>query len=282
MRSLYTGIYTDDLKSPLATIARREAFVLAAVLAPNAVVSHRSALGPAISDHGVMYLTGSSRYDYELEGVTLRVRKGPAALSSDARIPSMVPGAFTYRSSNARALLENLELTRNRAGREAPAAGRAMVEAWLDSFLARHDEVALNRLRDQARDISVELGWEREFAILDAIVGTLMGTRDGRITHPRAAARARGFPIDAERVDLFQHVAQYLNSNPPRIPESREDQRDRMQSFVESYFSNYIEGTEFSIEEALPDDQMIGTAEINCRGECRAGPTAGGKNGLGM
>jgi hypothetical protein len=50
---------------------------------------------------------------------------------------------------------------------------------------------------------------------------------------------------------MFQRVARYLNSNPPTIPSSSPDQRDRMQSFVESYFSNYIEGTKFVIEEAL-------------------------------
>jgi hypothetical protein len=251
LRQLYSGVYTDDLKSPLASVARREAFALAAVLVPGAVISHRSALESGISDRGIMHLTGPSRYDYKLEGLTLQVHKGPAALASDARIPTMVPGAFTHRSSNARALLENLRLTRSRAGREVPAAGRKAVESWLDTFLARHDEATLNRLRDQAREISVELGMAREFAILDSIVGTLMGTRDSHVTHPHAVARARGFPVDAERVDLFRHVAQYLNSNPPLIPQSSESQRDRMQSFVESYFSNYIEGTEFTIEEAL-------------------------------
>jgi hypothetical protein len=251
LRQLYSKVYTDDLKSPLASIARREAFALAAVLVPGAVISHRSALDSGISDRGIMHLTGSVRYDYKLEGLTLQVHKGPAALASDARIPTIVPGAVTHRSSNARALLENLELTRTRAGREVPAAGRTAVEAWLDTFLARHDEAALNRLRDQAREISGELGRAREFSILDSIVGTLMGTREARVTHPYAAARARGFPVDAERVDMFQRVARYLNSNPPTIPSSSPDQRDRMQSFVESYFSNYIEGTKFAIEEAL-------------------------------
>jgi len=251
LRQVYSGVYTDDLKSPLASVARREAFGLAAVLAPGAIISHRSALDSGVPNGGVMHLTGSSRYDYEMEGLALRVHKGPGALASDARIPTMVPGAFTYRSSNARALLENLVLTRSRAGREAPAAGRAAVEAWLDSFLARHYEAALNRVRDQAREISVELGMVREFAILDSIVGTVLGTREARVILPRAAVPARGSQVDAERVDLFQHVAQYLNSNPPLIPHGRENQRDRMQSFVESYFSNYIEGTEFTIEEAL-------------------------------
>jgi Fic/DOC family len=251
LRRLYSGVYTDDLQSPLSSVARREAFALAAVLAPGAVISHRSALASGISDSGVIHLTGSSRRDHELEGLTLRVRKGPAPIASDARIPTIVPGAFTYRSSNARALLENLELTRSRAGREAPTAGREAVEAWLDTFLARHDEAALNRLRDQARDVSAELGLAREFAILDSIVGTLMGTRDRHLTHPHAAARVRGLPVDGQRVDLFRQVAQYLNSNPPLVPQAGENQRDRMQSFVESYFSNYIEGTEFVIEEAL-------------------------------
>ncbi len=251
LRRLYSGVYTDDLKSPLATVARREAFGLAAVLAPGAIISHRSALDSGVSESGVMHLTGPSRYDYELEGLTLRVHKGPPPLASDARIPTMVPGAVIYRSSNARALLENLELTRARAGREPPASGREAVEAWLDSFLARQDEAALNRLRDQAGEISVELALQREFEILNSIVGALLGTRESRLTHPRAISRSRGFPVDAERVDLFQRVARHLNVNPPSIPRGRENQRDQMQSFVESYFSNYIEGTKFTIEEAL-------------------------------
>jgi hypothetical protein len=251
LRRLYSGVYTDDLKSPLASVARREAFGLAAVLAPGAIISHRSALDSGVSETGTIHLTGPSRYDYELDGLSLRVHKGPAPLASDARIPTMVQGAATYRSSNARALLENLELMRSRAGRESPAAGRKAVEAWLDGFLARHNEAALNHLRDQAREINAELGLEREFKILDSIVGALLGTRDSRLNHPRAILRAQGFPIDAARVDLFQRVAHYLNANPPLIPQGHENQGDRMQSFVESYFSNYIEGTKFAIQEAL-------------------------------
>lgn len=251
LRRLYANLYTDDLTSPLAAVVRREAFGLAAVLAPGAIISHRSALDSGVSESGVLHLTGRSRYDYELEGLSLRVHKGPGPIASDASIPTMVKGAITYRSSNARALLENLKLMRSRAGRESPAAGREAVEEWLDRFLARHDEPALNTLRDQARQISAELGLEREFGILNRIVGTLLGTRQSRLTHPGAILRAQGFPIDAARVDLFQRVAQYLNTHPPTIPEASENQRDRMQSFVESYFSNYIEGTKFAIQEAL-------------------------------
>ena len=165
-------------------------------------------------------------------------------------MPTSVDGTLTYRSSNARALLENLEISRSRAGREAPAAGRAAVEQWLDTFLSRTDEAALNRLRDQARAVSTELGRSREYRILEDIIGALLGTRKARLQHPHAVARVRGLPVDAARVDLFQRVAQYLNEHPPIIPARREGEDPALQAFVESYFSNFIEGTKFEIAEA--------------------------------
>jgi len=130
-------------------------------------------------------------------------------------------------------------------------AGRTSVESWLDTFLSRHDEAALNDLRDKARAISAELSLEREFDILSAIIGTLLGTRDVRLTHPQTIARSQGFPYDGKRVDLFQKVAHYLNTKPPEVPKANAGTPERMQSFIESYFSNYIEGTKFQIEEAL-------------------------------
>jgi hypothetical protein len=249
LRKIHTGLYTDDLMSPLARITQREAFAIAAILAPGAIISHRSALtsGPS----AVLHLTGPVRRDVKLEGLSLFVHQGPGPLATDIRIPTLVPGVVAHRSSIPRALLENLQITRSRAGREAASAGRTAVESWLDTFPSRHDAAALNDLRDKARAISAELSLEREFEILSAIIGTLLGTRDVRLTHPQTIARSQGFPYDGKRVDLFQKVAHYLNTKPPEVPKANASTPERMQSFIESYFSNYIEGTKFQIEEAL-------------------------------
>lgn len=249
LRKIYTGLYTDDLKAPLARITQREAFAIAAILAPGAVISHRSALNSAPST--VLHLTGPVRRDVEVEGLSLLVHQGRGPLATDISIPTMVPGVVAHRSSIPRALLENLQITRSRAGRPAASAGRAAVESWLDTFLSRHDEAKLNDIRDKARAVSQELSLEREFEILSAIIGALLGTRDVRLSHPQTIARSQGFPYDGRRVDLFQEVAQYLDSNPPEVPKANAGTPEQMQSFIESYFSNYIEGTKFPIEEAL-------------------------------
>jgi hypothetical protein len=249
LRKIHAGLYTDDLKSPLARITQREALAIAAILAPGAIISHRSALtaGPST----VLHLTGPVRRDVKVEGLSLFVHQGTGPLDTDIHIPTLVPGVIAHRSSIPRALLENLQITRSRAGREAASAGRAAVEAWLDTFLSRHNETAINDLRDKARVISAELSLEREFEILSSIIGALLGTRDVRLSHPQSIGRSQGFPYDGKRVDLFQKVAHYLNTKPPEVPRANAGTSGRMQSFIESYFSNYIEGTKFQIEEAL-------------------------------
>jgi hypothetical protein len=162
----------------------------------------------------------------------------------------MVPGRATHRASEARALLENLQVTRARDVKDRHVLGQQGVERWLDTFLARHDEAALNRLRDEARTIQNELGWEKEFTKLDGLIGALLGTRNVRLKHPNARARAKGLPVDDERVDLFQKVAEYLNAHPPLIPPAPARPDPALAAFIESYFSNYIEGTEFELGEA--------------------------------
>jgi len=60
----------------------------------------------------------------------------------------------------------------------------------------------------------------------------------------------QGAPYDAQRVDLFQVVAKHLHDHAPRVAPAQTEIDQNLQAFVESYFSNYIEGTEFELEEA--------------------------------
>jgi Fic family protein len=84
-------------------------------------------------------------------------------------------------------------------------------------------------------------------------MGSLLRTRSAELFAATAIARAEGVPFDAARVDLFRALADELvtrwgQTSRPRGPLLREEAQHL--AFVESYFSNYIEGTKFDIEEA--------------------------------
>ena len=248
LRRIYAGIYTDDLSQPLESIVRRELFALCPLVAPGSIISHRSALeGGRPTSTGNLFLTGSNRRDFELPGVKLRMTKGAGPLDSDIRVPTF--GGDAYISSQARALLENLTASRGDPA-ERRTLGAEGVEAWLAHFISRDISDSVNKLRDTARAIAGPLGLESEFKQLDKTIGALLGTRRVRLTAPAAIARAAGKPYDEVRLTLFQTLATELNQDPLEVPLADPDADSHLQAFIETYFSNYIEGTEFEIEEA--------------------------------
>ena len=111
---------------------------------------------------------------------------------------------------------------------------------------------AANRLRDDARAIAPVIDRVTQLAELDAIIGTLAGTREGRLSVPSARARAAGRPYDPGRLTLFGDLhAELLRTPHPSRPSQRRDGIGAATlAFFEAYFSNYIEGTEFTPEEA--------------------------------
>jgi hypothetical protein len=192
-------------------------------------------------------LTGANRRDFEPPGTKLRVVKGVAPLDSDIRIPTFTGDAFI--SSQARALLENSTSSRGDLA-ERRTLGSDGVEAWLARFVSRDISDATNKIRDSARNIAGPLGLESEFKQLDRIIGTLLGTKRTHLTAPAAIAQAAGKPYDDARVTLFQTLATELQANPLPVPAADQTVNSDLQAFIETYFSNYIEGTEFEIEEA--------------------------------
>ncbi len=127
----------------------------------------------------------------------------------------------------------------------------------------------MNELRDGARAIAPALGAEQQLAELDELIGALQGTREASLRTPAARARRAGLAYDTERLHLLeilraelagQHFAQ---RGAPSDPE-------RLFAFFEAYFSNWIEGTEFDVEEAegiifgghLPDQRPADAHDI--------------------
>ena len=119
----------------------------------------------------------------------------------------------------------------------------------LDELVRHSGERALQQLRDEARNVAGTLGLGSEFQRLDALIGTLLGTRDALVDSPVAIARAAGLPYDPERLDLLQRLFSELAGSAPITRPARPTDGPAL-PFFEAYFSNFIEGTEFAVDEA--------------------------------
>lgn len=155
--------------------------------------------------------------------------------------------------SAPRAWLENMRASRKRGAEVSRTLTRPELEERLDNLLRQGGEAALNRLRDDARAVSRELGMAEEFHAFDELIGTFLGTREAKLMSSVAQARKKGMPYDPDRLVLFQTLFEELRGRAPvtRPAGNMADSARTNLAFFEAYFSNYIEGTEFAIEEAM-------------------------------
>jgi hypothetical protein len=130
---------------------------------------------------------------------------------------------------------------------------REELEAWLDRLLRQRGETGLNLLRDKARAIAGPLRRGTQLRRLDGLISAALATRsDVPLASPQLRASARGQPYDTRRVEAFEELAETLLETPPDImPDLPAYERRRtLLPFYEAYFSNFIEGTEFTLDEA--------------------------------
>ena len=251
------GIYVDavapaDLSSgvvsPVDLVVQRNWQKILGHIVPGAVVSHLSAFLGGITPNREILLSHPARFNnsISLPGITAVLMKGPCALPGDMPLGD----TGLYWSSRPRMLLENLAKTR---GTRPRTAGKTGVEEKLVEILNASGETALNRIRDDARGLAEILGTSKEFNILNEMAGALLGTYDrGALTTSAGVLVARGMPADTERVGRLTLLADHLRITPlPDLPDvAAQDPARTNFAFLESYFSNYVEGTKFSIEEA--------------------------------
>jgi hypothetical protein len=83
---------------------------------------------------------------------------------------------------------------------------------------------------------------------LVSVLGTATGVRP---TSERLAARLAGAPYDQARLEMFEALAGLLERTAPEPrPALGEPSRWEWEPFFEAYFSNFIEGTEFGVDDA--------------------------------
>jgi Fic family protein len=247
IRKIAPRIYSSNLVDQPENIIRRNLFMVLGKLYPGAILSHRSAFEFEPTNNGHIFLTYSYTKKINLPGVIIRFLEGPKAVPGDNQIFDGL-----YASQRARAFLENLQHSKNVSG-SAKCLPISKIEDKLEQIIRVNGEEELNNIRDRSREIAPALKMEKEFEKLNKLIGALLSTHSPRIlSSPIAVARAFGFPYDPARIKLFEDLFRELVKSEfkNRPDRNRTPESFRNFAFFESYFSNYIEGTEFEIDEA--------------------------------
>lgn len=237
-------IYTSNFSDSPSQIIKRHRYQILSKLFPNAVISHRSALEGGISSEGVIVLTYKYTKNLSLPGLEIYLVKGPLGDKEDTPFLENL-----FISSRGRALLENIRSSR--ATRKT--VSRKEIEERLERMIRIYGKEELLKLRQQAHDVAKRLGMKKELKELNQIIGALLGTRTEKVLKTEIGkSRAKGEPFDPFRIELFATLTAYLQQQDfPIYPRKILTEKSRInEAFFESYFSNYIEGTEFEIEEA--------------------------------
>jgi hypothetical protein len=247
IRKIAPRIYTPNFEESPETIIRRNLFSVLGRLYPGAVLSHRSALEFKPTAAGHLFLTYSYTKKINLPGVVLRFVQGPGPIEDDNPLSGEL-----FVSQMERALLENMEVSR-RSGPESKTLTLPEIEDRLENIIRVRGEAGLNEVRDKARKIAKKLDMEKEFDKLNILISALLTTKPSKIlSSPLAMARAFGNPYDAARLSLLEKLFRELKQQEFKaLPEKNTNTKAfRNFAFFEAYFSNYIEGTEFELEEA--------------------------------
>jgi hypothetical protein len=246
VRRIRPGLYTTNLNDPIEVVVKRNLWPILAQVSPGAVISHRTALEMRPMASGTVFVTGSyGRVISNVPGIKIRQIAGPGPLKGDT---AFVHGLTL--ASQGRALLECLGGVPR--GTATPFLSQGEVESILDRMLVA-GENRLNQVRDMARFVAPSLGADPAFERLDTLIGAMLGTRQANFVNPKAIGRMAARPYDASRIALFQALLEEFATWPAV------DRPDSVItgppfaniSFFDAYFSNFIEGTEFEVDEAL-------------------------------
>ncbi len=247
IKKIAPRIYTSNFTDAIETIISRNIFTILGKLYPRALLSHRSALEfkPTSSNH--IFVTYTYTKKIKLPGITIRFIKGNKPIEGDTIFSEEL-----FVSQQERAFLENLQVSRY-PGSESKTITLPELENKLEQIVRVRGEEGLNAVRDKAREISEKLGMQNEFIKLNKLISALLTTSPSKIlTSPLATARAFGSPYDPSRLELFEKLFQHLKQLEfKEYPDTNTDKKSfKNFAFFEAYFSNYIEGTIFELDEA--------------------------------
>ena len=238
LHKLAHGLYTPEpdkiavVNAEWTTILGREY--------PGAVIVDASAraLRPT---NGHLFIDHRRRNPFVLPGLVIDPREGPGRVDGDGRGPGGI-----FMSSVERGLLDNFAVANERLMSDAD------VTRWVEDLLTTRGVAYLTVIRERARDLAPKVRRQVAFERLDKTVRSAMATGPTRSYAGLATVRRSGAAVDPRRIERFAALATFLTEQAPEIAavSSQFAARRTLLAFYESYFSNYIEGTEFTLDEA--------------------------------
>jgi len=250
IRRIATHVYSADLVAPVADIVGANLWAIVGRLCPDAVIVDRSAARGGRAGSALATIAADRVADIVLPGV----RVSPRPLARSATDMPWTSGLFL--ASPARTIVDNLTLSRSRAGRTPRTLSRAELTDWLAGKAVMWDPARMARLRGEAHLVCDDLYPDDDGRHAD--IDRTFDEVSGLARPVRGAAFARavadGGGWDERRIRMFERAAVMLTKayadgdlglavlpgEPGRLAAA----------FHEAYFSNYIEGTIFDLEEA--------------------------------
>jgi hypothetical protein len=221
-------------------IVSRNLWQIVGLLYPNAVVSDRTAIELKPINNTIFIRTNKSR-SIKIENITIDVKKGER---QETDLPFL---NNLYLASPPRVILESTQKSIANKNGVARGLNRKEVEEFINNIINRNGERVINKIRDDMKVLAPKLCLEKEFEIVSKIISALLQTHTIPLQSKSAIARSKGFPYDDRRTVLFAKLYQELEKTAPII---RTGKTNNILSFFEAYFSNFIEGTKFAVEEA--------------------------------
>ncbi|MEO6654186.1 MAG: Fic family protein [Ilumatobacteraceae bacterium] len=240
---LARGVWTGDTTSAPDVVVAANIWAIVARFLPDAIVVDRAAAAAGRIDGSVVTVSTNERATpLELPGVTVLVRPRE---SHDSDTPW---SHGLTASASARTIVDNLAASRARE-----RAARTLTTTELLDWLARKsltlDPASLDRLHVDALAVASDFGRPEYAATIDRLFDEVEGRRPlGRSASSFARAVRDGTAWDAVRVAGFARARDLIADFGVR--ELPAPARDGELPFFEAYFSNSIEGTEFTIDDA--------------------------------
>jgi len=236
------GVWSADTDTPPAEIVAANLWFIIRAYCPDAIVVDRTAARGGLVDGGVVTIASDSRVtSFELPGVSVLVRPR-------VEHPTDTPWADGLTAAApARALVDNLAESRGRGDRPGRTLTIAELQDWVAAKKVAWGDTRLRKLQEQAVEIAGDLGQDPD-AVRELFSSVAGDTPAPAARGAFARAALHGAVWDERRVTMFVSAARQLAEAEPLVLPT--PQVDGDFPFYEAYFSNYIEGTEFTIAEA--------------------------------
>jgi fido (protein-threonine AMPylation protein) len=244
---LAPGLYAIGATLSPEQVARHHLLAVVAMTWPEGVLCGRTALAGGVPVESVVFVSHPDpprRTVLHLPGIDVIPVTGPGALPGDMALPEGLS-----ISGPARVLVENVDV-RGRPARSRAGAGG--VEDRIDD-LARSGGVGRIRLVLDQLDVIAPSFDPRAVGAVRARLRAVLGSfsADVDAASDRFSARLSVAPFDAQRIDMLNGLVAVLQARAP-VPNPIDPPASRWEwlAFFEAYFSNFIEGTEFGVDEA--------------------------------